>query len=221
MLFIKNFQVEECLFIPLLMTEFSRENIYKWRDVLAKHLLPMPSETYLQPFIAIKLGRQHPLLRAFDAIERIKTDYRDVDFPEGAYDEEVINFISGTLTLHTNLPRPKSKYDRIKSWPIEKKTNWSWPGALIGGILAGPLGFIAGGFLNADGSLKSEAVPIVDEYISVDANFASVPPAQCIRIRKIDTNFFEEGGFDKAQWTAYAKLLGKDVIEMLNYYFKD
>ena len=55
--------MEECLFIPLLMTEFTRENIYKWRDVLADNLLPMPSETYLQPFNLIRGGRQHPLLK--------------------------------------------------------------------------------------------------------------------------------------------------------------
>lgn len=214
-------EVEECLFIPLLMTEFSRENIYKWRDVLASNLLPIPSETYLQPFNVLKTGRQHPLLRAFDAIERIKTNYVNVDYPAGAYDDEVINFITGEIFLRTSLPRAKSKYDRIKSWPLERKTVWSWSGALIGGILAGPLGAIAGGFLNGDGTVKAEAYPIIDDYISVDANFASVPPAQCIRIRKIDDNFFEEGGFDKAQWTAYASLLGKNVNDLLSYYFKD
>lgn len=214
-------QVEECLFIPLLMTDFTRENIFKWRDVLAQNLLPMPSETYLQPFALIKTGRQHPLLKGFDAIERINTDYENVDFPPGAYDDEIINFITGEIYLYTNLPRPKSKYDRIKSWPLEKKSSWSWPGALIGGILGGPLGFIAGGYLNADGTVKTEAHPIIDEYIYVDANFASVPPAQCIRVRKFDSNFFEAGGFDKAQWEAYAAILGKDVFEMLGYYFRD
>jgi hypothetical protein len=213
--------VEECLFIPLLMTDFTRENIFKWRDVLASNLLPMPSETYLQPFNLVKGGRQHPLIKGFDAIERIKTNYENVDFPAGAYDDEVMNFITGDITLYTNLPRPKSKYDRIKSWPLEKKSSWSWPGALIGGVLGGPLGFIAGGFLNADGSVKAEANPIIDDYIYVDANFASVPPAQCIRVRKFDANFFETGGFDKAQWEAYASLLGKNVFDMLGYYFKE
>jgi hypothetical protein len=36
--------VEECVFVPLLMTNFTMENIQKWSDVLAKHLLPL-SET--------------------------------------------------------------------------------------------------------------------------------------------------------------------------------
>ena len=113
--------VEECLFIPLLMTDFTRENIFKWRDVLAVNLLPMPSETYLQPFNLVRGGRQHPLLKGFDAIEQIKTNYENVDFPAGAYDDELMNFITGEIYLYTNLPRPKSKYDRIKSWPLEKK----------------------------------------------------------------------------------------------------
>ena len=104
--------MEECLFIPLIMTEFTRENVYKWRDVLASHLLTMPSETYLQPFNLLKTGRQHPLLRAFDAIERKKTNYVNVDFPDGAYDDEIINFITGEMYIQTNLPRPKTKYDR-------------------------------------------------------------------------------------------------------------
>lgn len=213
--------VEECLFVPLLMTDFTRENVFKWRDVLAKHLLPMPSETYLQPFAVVKSGRQHPLLRGFDAIDRIKTNYANVDYPAGAYDEEIINFITGEIYIQTNLPRPKSKYDRIKSWPLEKKSTWSWSGALIGGVLGGPLGALVGGYLNSDGTVKTEAYAKIDEYISVDANFASVPPAQCIRIIKIDEYFFEESGFDRAQWTAYANLLGTDVFGMLSYYFKD
>lgn len=213
--------VEECLFVPLLMTDFTRENIFKWKDVLASNLLPVPAETYLQPFSFLRTARQHPLLKGFDAIERIKTDYKHVDFPAGAYDDEIINFVTGEIYLNTNLPRPKSKYDRVRTWPLEKKSTWSWPGALIGGILGGPLGFIAGGYLNSDGSVKAEAHPIIDQYISVDANFGYVPPAQCIRVKKFDDNFFEEGGFDKAQWTAYAKLLGKNVMDMLSYYFKD
>jgi GH25 family lysozyme M1 (1,4-beta-N-acetylmuramidase) len=212
-------EVEESLFIPLLMTEFTRNNVYKWRDILAANLLPMPSDTYLQPFNVLKAGRQHPLLRAFDAIERIRTNYENVDYPLGAYDDEPISFVTGEIMLRTSLPRPKSKYDRIRSWPLEKETIWSWSGALIGGILGGPLGAIVGGFLNGDGSVKAEAYPVIDEYITVDANFATVPPAQCIRIRKIDDNFFEEGGFDKAQWVAYAALLGKNVFDLLSYYF--
>ncbi len=213
--------VEECLFIPFLMTDFTMDNIYKWRDVLAQNLLPVPAETYLQPFVLIKSGRQHPLLKAFDAVERKKTFYQNVDYPTGAYDDEVISFITGEIYIHTNLPRPKSKYDRIKSWPIQKTDTWSWSGALVGGIFGGLLGAIAGGYLNSDGTLNAEASSLINQYISVDANFASVPPAQCIRVKKVDDHFFEDSGFDKAQWVAYAALTGQDVFGMLSYYFKD
>lgn len=30
-------EVEECLFVPLVMTHFTRDNVHKWRDVLATH----------------------------------------------------------------------------------------------------------------------------------------------------------------------------------------
>ena len=146
-------------------------------------------------------------------------------FLREAYDDEVINFITGEMYIQTNLPRPKTKYDRIKSWPLEKKSSWSWSGALIGGVLGGPLSILLEGYINADGGITPDAQKIVDDYMSVDANFASVPPAQCIRIKKIDIYFFEDGGFDKAQWMAYGGLLGKDslekVVEWLSYYFKD
>ena len=55
--------VEECVFVPLLLARFSVENIATWRDVLASALLPMPSETYLQPFVAMAGSvREHPLI---------------------------------------------------------------------------------------------------------------------------------------------------------------
>ena len=38
---------------------------------------------------------------------------------------------------------------------------------------------------------------------------------------EVRRQFFETGGFDKAQWEAYASLLGKNVFDMLSYYFKD
>ena len=89
--------VEECLFVPLLMTNFSTENIYKWRDILSVNLLPMPSETYLQPDKKVGIGLEHPLIKAFYANDRIKTNYENVDFPAGAYDEEKIDFLKGYI----------------------------------------------------------------------------------------------------------------------------
>lgn len=209
--------VEECLFIPLLMTDFKRENVYKWRDVLASHLLPMPSETYLQPFTVVKSGRQHPLLRAFDAIERIKTDYANVDYPDGAYDDEVINFITGEMYIRTNLPRPKTRYDRIKSFPIVHKD------VDRGGFL----GWIADGLFGKN--TENNIQPNIDEYISVDANFQSVKPKDCIRVINFDDKFFDGSGNDERQWDEYRKILESaipgtqltDTPKFLTYYFRD
>src|SRR5699024_1967555 len=39
--------VEECLFVPLLLTEFTPEKVQRWKDVLATNLLPVPSDTWL------------------------------------------------------------------------------------------------------------------------------------------------------------------------------
>jgi hypothetical protein len=111
--------VEECIFVPLLMTNFTAENIFKWRDVLAPYLLPLPSNTYLQHSFGFN---EHPLLKAFDANERIKTNYALVDFPENTYDNEQIRTIKGEIYVRVNIERPKTRYDRIMSLPVITKT---------------------------------------------------------------------------------------------------
>jgi Papain-like cysteine protease AvrRpt2/Tectonin domain len=208
-------QVEECLFIPLLMTEFSRENIYKWRDVLAKHLLPMPSETYLQPFIKIKTGRQHPLLKAFDAIERIKTRYADVDFPEGAFCDEPITSISGYLTLRINIPRPKTIFDRILSFPIVKKESVT---NANGGGLWGAIVDVAVGENNVTKTWE-EKQKIANEHIIIYDNFQEAKPADVIEVVKFD-NFFPSNSNDGKIWTVIANLCGYSSVEnFLSNYF--
>lgn len=112
--------VEECVFVPLLMTNFTTDNIFKWKDVLATRLLPLHSSTYLQPFGFLRMHRQHPLLKAFDANERIKTHYANIDFPRGRYCDESISSVSGSFSIRADVPRPKTKFDRILSLPIVK-----------------------------------------------------------------------------------------------------
>lgn len=247
--------VEECVFVPLLMTNFTTQNIFKWRDVLARSLLPMPSETYLQttPY-APGEPRPHPLLRAFDAIERIKTQYANVDFPEGSYDDEVIQFIRGSMRIRVALPRPRTRFDRIMSLPIKKVVDtqalsqavqkfsqdahsYATKAAFTAGLSTAfqpapmppdPLQFEV---------LKTEA--IADAFITMDANYESVPPAQCIRVINFKPqavmvsgtplnpisfqtlDFFADNRDDKNQWQAYADILGyQDVGAMLDAYFK-
>lgn len=237
--------VEECVFVPLLMTNFTADNIYKWRDVLARYLLPVHANTYLQPFSFINRGRAHPLLKGFDAIDRIKTNYANVDFPATTYDDEVIRFIKGDIYLRTNLQRPKIRYDRIKSLPVISKTVTheefdasTTTKSVLTGILTGGLSF----FLGGDDTTKtvSEQVlakeKIFDAFMQLDANYETVPPAKCIRVVNFQPvtitifgktitisgqDFFEDSKVDKKLWTTYASLLGyNDVLDMLEYYFK-
>jgi len=238
--------VEECVFVPLLMTNFTTENIYKWADVLAKHLLPMHSNTYLQPFNFLTGGRQHPLLKAFDANERIKTNYARVDFPSGSYDDEKINFIKGEINLRVNLQRPKTKYDRIKSLPVTSKTvtheeydKSTEVKSVAAAVLTGGLSLLFDGGSNT--KTVSEQVliraAIFDSFMQLDANYQKVPPAQCIRIVNFQpttftipgigdipisgADFFENGNIDKQLWSTYATILGyANVYDMLDYYFK-
>ncbi len=251
--------VEECVFVPLLLTNFSIENISRWRDVLAPSLLPMPSETYLQPFSFVpRSGREHPLLKAFDANERIKSLYANVDFPQGAYDDEPIRFVKGDMLLRVELPRPKTRYDRIKSLPITTKTTTTQEidpiatakQAVHDSIAAGLTGGLSLLFTGPPGTNiqynTSETQvqvkqAIFDAFMTLDANFQSVPPSQCIRVTNFDPksisfggitvpisglDFFLDGIVDKDLWTAYATLLDYSdgdrprVIKMLDYYFK-
>lgn len=237
--------VEECVFVPLLMTNFTTNNICKWRDVLARHLLPMHANTYLQPFNQVQRGRAHPLLKAFDANDRIRSNYANVDFPTSTYDDEVINFIKGEVTLRVNLPRPKTRYDRVKSLPIISQTVTHEEVDGASAAKSAALAVATGGLsllLGDDGSKTvSEQVlaraKIFDAFMQLDANYATVPPAKCMRVTNFraisiklwgtnltitGADFFEESILDKKAWTAYATILGyNDVLDMMEYYFKD
>lgn len=231
--------VEECVFVPLLMTDFSAENIFKWRDVLAAHLLPMPSETYLRHR---GFGYQHPLLKGFDANERIKTNYANVDFPTGSYDEESITFVRGEIQLKTNLQRPRTRYDRIKSLPVvtakvsHEEAKGLSTAEVIGAVFTG----FASLFGHSDSKTVTEEIQVrakvFDLFMQIDDNFQVVPPARCIRVKNFRptsvtiggvtvpvtfADFFENDVKDKKMWTIYATLLGyDDVLDMMENFFQ-
>lgn len=238
--------VEECVFVPFLLTRFTTENVAKWRDILASALLPMPSDTYLQPFSAMAgSGRQHPLIKAFDADQRIKTHYANVDYPAGAYDDEQIRFLKGEMLLRVDLPRPKTRYDRIKSLPVITRTDVDLQGtakevttdAILAGLTGG-LSLLFTGPPDPSAKVTHTQVKqaIFDAFMTLDANYASVPPAECIRVTNFaptsigvggvavpvqGLDFFQDGVNDRELWTRYATLLGySDVLKMLDYYFK-
>ncbi|HEY2372950.1 MAG TPA: papain-like cysteine protease family protein [Gaiellaceae bacterium] len=247
--------VEECIFVPLLLTRFTTENVAKWRDVLAPALLPMPSETYLQPFVEMAgPGRQHPLIKAFDADQRIRTNYANVDFPAGAYDDEPIRFVKGSVDIRIDLKRPRTRYDRIKSLPVVTKTvteqgdvdvaatvKASWFDAVAVGLTAGLSALFKPPGPNVQYQTKEYQVEvkqaIFDSFMTLDANYQSVSPAECIRVTNFSPpsisfggqtvaipqlDFFLDGSTDRDLWTHYAQVLGKqDAVHLLNEFFKD
>lgn len=242
--------VEECVFVPLLFTSFSVDNICRFKEVLARRLLPLSASTYLQPGRAMLFGRQHPLLKAFDAIERIKTNYARVDYPLAGetYADGRITFLQGELDLRIDLPRPKTNYDRIKSLPLISKTVTTDEVDTIATVKSTAtsvgLGILTGGVSLAFGSgpsveYKEKEIivreAIFDHFMELDANYQTVPPARCIRVRTFTPalvatpygpipftveEFFPEGSQDKQQWQAYATLMGyANVYDLLNQYF--
>lgn len=236
--------VEECVFVPMLMTNFTVDNIYKWADVLSRSLLPMHSSTYLQPFGFLRLNRQHPLLKAFDANERIKTNYANVDFPTGRYCDESITSVSGSITIRADIPRPKTRFDRILSLPVIKKTVTEKGGVDVNGTIrdnikstaiaaaTGGLSLFFGGGPSVKYTTVSHEVltraEIFDMFMDLDDNYDSVPPSQCIRVHNFNPitiivngvyktiDFFDGMPDDKKIWDAYARVLEMDIYELLN-----
>ncbi len=219
--------VQECVFVPLLLTEFTPEKISKWKDVLATNLLPIPSNTYLQPPWFAKYIRRHPLSRAFDANERIKTDYERVDFPDGRYADDAITSISGELRLRIRLPRPRTGFDRILSLPVistKKKTGVDKERSLLSWA---PGGDRPGIYYKKEDVL--EATDISNEFMQLDANYQTVPPARAIRVltfqpQEIDgdtVDGFDNNLIDKGHWEIYANIIGifSDVYEFMDKYF--
>jgi hypothetical protein len=226
--------VEECVFVPLLMTNFTKDNIFKWRDVLAPNLLPLPSNTYLPA-----VDGQHPLTRAFDANERVLADWKNVEFPDRTYADDTVKSIRGGLNLRVLLPRPKTRYDRILSLPlVEKKEGGYDAGDIIRNIIVAPFtgGVPVFGSPEKNVEVRSK---IFDSYMTLESNYETVPPAQSIRIvnfypvRATDViqeegvtrasfsgdDFFDGDDLDKQAWTAYAAIMGKTVYEFLTHYF--
>lgn len=208
--------VEECIFVPLLMTNFTTNNIHKWKDVLAKHLLPIPSDTYLQPFAKLFGGRRHPLLKGFDAIERIKTDYENIDFPSGTYADDPITEILGYLTIRTNIPRPKTFYDRILSFPVVEKEKTT-------DNHKGFFGFIADVFVGSDTTTTTweEREKIIDEHIVIYDNFQRAKPADVIEVIKFD-DIFDINSLEHKLWHNIASLCGEsNLTEFMRIYFSN
>jgi hypothetical protein len=112
-------QVQECLFVPLLMSEFDDLKVMRWMDLLRPALLD-PNARSIFPLTNGGLSsRKKPLVDGFDAIERIVHQYEGTDFPATTYAAEQVLDLSGDLTITLALNRPKDKEDAANDFPID------------------------------------------------------------------------------------------------------
>lgn len=84
--------VQECLFVPLLMSRFDRDKALRWRSTLAPAVPPR-----LRP--------------GFDALERMRNNYVGSDLPVGTYADQALEHLEGHLYLRFELARPRDADD--------------------------------------------------------------------------------------------------------------
>ena len=86
--------VRECLFIPLLMTDFTDTKVLRWRDAI-------------EPFLL-----KPELADGFDAIERIQSGYAGTNFPLNRFADQQIRTVSGELNIRLSIARPRDPVDK-------------------------------------------------------------------------------------------------------------
>jgi hypothetical protein len=99
--------VQECLFVPLLMSRFDSEKALRWRYSLRR---------------AVRSRRLH---RGFDALERIANNYEGSDLPVGSYADQNIDYLDGDLRVRFQLARPRDDQDDFDPGA------WVWLGNLL------------------------------------------------------------------------------------------
>ena len=92
--------VQECLFVPLLMSRFDFDKALRWRHTLGP---------------AVPRG----LRGGLDAVDRIAHNYAGSDLPLGRYADENLEIVEGELRLRFQLTRPRDKDDQFDP------TTWS------------------------------------------------------------------------------------------------
>ena len=115
--------VQECLFVPLPMTEFTRPKVMRWRESLSLYL------------------KRRELAPAFDATRRIQKNWSEEFTPLARFADELVNAIFGELTLTILIPLPPFP-EKPKPKPEEtlEETEAAVRKALI--PTEGPLGVI-------------------------------------------------------------------------------
>lgn len=90
--------VSECLFVPLLISEFTKEKVYRWKEHLKSVML---SNIHLRKRIG----------HGFDALERIMSPNGYDNFPSGSYADETVQEIYGEFEIELNISMPADDYN--------------------------------------------------------------------------------------------------------------
>ncbi len=98
--------VQECLFVPLLMSRFNRDKTLRWRNTL-------------------RSGVPRSLGKGFDALERIENNYVGSDLPVGRYADQTLDYLDGDLYMRFELARPRDKDDDFDAG------TWTWLGNIL------------------------------------------------------------------------------------------
>jgi len=86
--------VQECLFVPLLMSWFTSAKALRWRNTLAG-------------------ATPRQFRGGYDALDRIASNYAGSDLPVGRYADEQLLTVDGDLRLRFQLTRPRDKNDEF------------------------------------------------------------------------------------------------------------
>ena len=110
--------VQECLFIPLSFSPFTRKKVLRWREILSANI------------------NNRKLRKGFAAIERIENEmesdtenyYDQIGFPAGSYAELPIRNLEGEIFIEFQLERPGDKKMIMVSGVMQKQPGMFLPG---------------------------------------------------------------------------------------------
>jgi hypothetical protein len=114
--------VQECLFVPLLISKFDNAKALRWRESLGRYL------------------RNNSMRGAFNAIERIRNNYVGSDLPTGRYAQETLEYLDGELRISFQLARPRDKADETfeeTAWALYSPFLWAAPAAIFNQYFVG------------------------------------------------------------------------------------
>lgn len=114
--------VQECLFVPLMMSRFDAFKALRWRESLLRFL------------------RNRALRGGFDALERIRNSYQGSDLPLGTYAEETLEDLDGELRISFILARPQDGVDDAidaARWNVFTPFLWASPASIFNNFFLG------------------------------------------------------------------------------------